>query len=80
MEGNHKDELDRYIDSGEPLNFMLSNGMMLTGTVNWQDERFINVEGSVEGAERSCTIAKSQLLCYYEHAEGDDRYATINDI
>lgn len=80
MENNHEAELNRHINSGDPLNFMLSNGMMLTGVVNWQDDQFISVEGSVEGAERICTISKSQLVCYYEYVEGDDRYATIDDI
>lgn len=80
MVNGHEAELDRYIDMGDSLNFILDNGMTLTGVVNWQDEGFINVEGSIEGTRRSCTISKSSLLCYYEHHEGDDNYATIENI
>lgn len=80
MEGNHEAELDRYKDSGDLLNFMLTNGMTLTGIVNWQDDRFISIEGSVDGVERSCTISKRQVLCYYEHVEEDERYGTIENI
>ncbi len=81
METGHEAELDRYIDSGDSLNFILENGMMLTGVVNWQDEGFINVKGSIEGARRNCTISKKSLLCYYKHLEGDDKYkATIENI
>ncbi|MCF7890095.1 hypothetical protein K9M78_02640 [Candidatus Bipolaricaulota bacterium] len=80
MENNHKAELDRYMDSGEPLHFVLANGIRFTGVINWQDDRFVNIEGSIEGTKRNCTISKNQLLCYYEHFEGDDRYDTIEDI
>lgn len=80
MEGNHETELSEYIDSGDPLNFMLTSGMKLTGVVNWQDEKFINVAGTVEGVERRCTIAKSSLICYFEHSEEDDKYATIKNV
>ncbi|MBS3791604.1 MAG: hypothetical protein V5A87_01440 [Candidatus Bipolaricaulota bacterium] len=80
MGKGHEGELDRYIDSGDPLNFILENGMTLTGVVNWQDGEFINVEGSIEGNRRNCTISKSSLLCFYEHQEGDDKFATIENI
>lgn len=80
MDNGHEAELDRYIDSGNPLNFILENGTTLTGIVNWQDEGFVNVEGTIGGTSRSCTISKNSLLCYYEHHEGDDKYATIENI
>jgi len=77
---NHEKEIGNYIDSEDPVNFMLTNGMKLTGVVNWQDDRFINIEGAVEGAERSCTISKHSVLCYFKHFTEDDKYATIEDI
>lgn len=80
MENGHEAELDRYIDSGDPINFILENGMTLTGVVNWQDEVFINVKGTIEGSMRTCSISKSSLLCYYEHQEKDDKFATIENI
>lgn len=81
MEDGHEAELDRYIDSGDSLNFILNNGMTLTGVVNWQDEGFINLEGPIDGVRRNCTISKKSLLCYYEHQKGDDKYkATIENI
>ena len=80
MSSNHEAELNDLIESGKPVTVLLTNGMKLTGEVEWQDDRFISLNGTVEGAERSCTISKGSLVCYYDHIESDDRYATINRI
>ncbi|MBS3789267.1 hypothetical protein KGY79_13870 [Candidatus Bipolaricaulota bacterium] len=80
MNKNHESELNEYINSGDPVNFMLTNGMTLAGVVKWQDEKFVNVVGTVNGVKRSCTISKGSLLCYFEHSEEDERYATIENV
>ena len=80
MTDNHQEELEEFIDSGKQITVMTNNGMKLTGTVKWQDKDFINLMGTIEGTKRRCTIGKSSLICYYEHREEDERFATIKDI
>ncbi len=80
MSSNHEAELSQYVDSNKPITLILSNGMKLTGVVEWQDDRFINLVGTVEGTERSCTVSKRALICYYDYRESDEGYATIEEI
>lgn len=80
MADNHEAELSRIIEASKPITVMLSNGMKLTGVVEWQDDRFINLISTVEGSERNCTISKEALICYYDHKESDEVSATIEDI
>lgn len=80
MTDNHQEELEEFIDSEKQITVITNNGMKLTGTVKWQDDEFVNLLGTIEGTERRCTIGKESLICYYEHREEDERFATIKDI